>query len=138
MSSEVHHRDLVIAADHLDASADANRFGSRLDRTEDREPLTVRGGLSAVDRGQSMNLIEIAACTMSAAHRRDHRHAISAGSCHPHAIEVIHLGTRGVAVCHDCGADSGFVPTRHAMRVAAEHQQETRSASVMLRQVAPA
>jgi hypothetical protein len=85
-----------------------------------------------------MNPIEIATCTMSAAHRRDHRHAISADSCHPHAIEVIHLGTRAVAVCHDCGADSGFVPARDAVRLAAEHQQETRSVSVILRQVAAA
>ena len=66
----------------------------------------------------------IAACTVDAAHRRDHHHEGS-DTCHPHLIEVVHLGRRAVAVCHDCGQDSGFVAERDADQLAAEHRHET-------------
>ena len=49
-----------------------------------------------------------AACTIDAAHRRDHHHGDN-GACRPHLIEVVHLGRRAVAVCHDCRRDSGFL-----------------------------
>ena len=66
----------------------------------------------------------VAACTAAAAHRRDHHHA-GAESCHPHAVEVIHLGHRAVAVCHDCESDSGFLPEREAEAVALAHRAQT-------------
>jgi hypothetical protein len=77
-------------------------------------------------------VVGVAACTAAAAHRRDHAHAPDADCCHPHAVEVIGLGERAVAVCHDCATDSGFVPWRVAERMAVEHQHETLSASVQL------
>jgi hypothetical protein len=66
----------------------------------------------------------VAVCTVDAAHRRDHHHA-GEEACHPHLIEVIHLGRRAVAVCHDCGRDSGFLPEREADRLASAHREET-------------
>ena len=45
--------------------------------------------------------------------------------CRPHLIEVVHLGRRAVAVCHDCRRDSGFLPEREADRLAYAHRQET-------------
>jgi hypothetical protein len=66
----------------------------------------------------------IAACTVDAVHRRDHVHE-GEETCHPHLIEVVHLGRRAVAVCHDCRRDSGFPPERDADRLAAAHRQET-------------
>ena len=51
----------------------------------------------------------VAACAAAAAHRRDHHHAAPV-SCHPHVVEVVHLGHRAVTVCHDCESDSGFLP----------------------------
>ena len=68
----------------------------------------------------------VAACTVDAVHRRDHHH-VGEESCHPHLIEVVHLGSRAVAVCHDCGRDSGFLPERDADRLAAAHRDETSS-----------
>ena len=68
-----------------------------------------------------MNPIEIATCTMSAAHRRDHRHGIGAGSCHPHAIEVIHLEFAPSLYATTAERIPGS-PARDAMRVATEHQ----------------
>jgi hypothetical protein len=50
---------------------------------------------------------EVAACTMAAAHRRDHEHTLGADARHPHAVEVVHLGRGAVCVCHDCRLDSG-------------------------------
>ena len=47
------------------------------------------------------------------------------GACRPHLIEVVHLGRRAVAVCHDCRRDSGFLPEREADRLAYAHRQET-------------
>jgi hypothetical protein len=66
----------------------------------------------------------VEACTAAAAHRRDHHHAASV-SCHPHAVEVVHLGHRAVAVCHDCEADSGFLPEREAQALADAHCAQT-------------
>jgi hypothetical protein len=66
----------------------------------------------------------VAACTVDAVHRRDHRHA-GEGACQPHLIEVVHLGPRAVAVCHDCCQDSGFLPERDADQLASEHRNET-------------
>ena len=63
----------------------------------------------------------VAACTAAAAHRRDHHHAASL-SCHPHAVEVVHLGHRAVTVCHDCLSDSGFLPEREAEAIADAHR----------------
>ena len=66
----------------------------------------------------------IATCTVDAVHRRDHHHD-GEETCHPHLIEVVHLGRRAVAVCHDCGRDSGFLPERDADRLASAHRDET-------------
>ncbi len=66
----------------------------------------------------------VATCTVDAVHRRDHHHE-GEESCHPHLIEVVHLGRRAVVVCHDCGRDSGFLPERDADRLASDHRQET-------------
>lgn len=66
----------------------------------------------------------VAACTVDAVHRRDHHHE-GEEACHPHLIEVVHLGRRAVAVCHDCCRDSGFLPERDAELLASDHRQET-------------
>ena len=66
----------------------------------------------------------VAASTVDAVHRRDHHHG-GEEACHPHLIEVVHLGRRAVAVCHDCRQDSGFLPERDADRLASAHRQET-------------
>ena len=66
----------------------------------------------------------VAACTVDAVHRRDHHHE-GEGACHPHRVEVVHLGRQAVAVCHDCRRDSGFLPERDADRLAAAHREET-------------
>jgi hypothetical protein len=75
----------------------------------------------------------VAACTMAAAHRRDHQHSLAADECHPHLVEVVHLGARAATVCHDCQLDSGFLPSRMATSLAAGHREQTRHASVRLR-----
>ena len=67
----------------------------------------------------------VAACTTDAAHRRDHRHSQPSDCCHPHVVEVVHLGTRAVMVCHDCCTDSGFVRRREAAMLAAGHRRAT-------------
>lgn len=66
----------------------------------------------------------VAACTAAAAHRRDHHHPADS-SCHPHVVEVVHLGHRAVVVCHDCEADSGFLSEREADAVATDHRART-------------
>ncbi|HEY8306271.1 MAG TPA: hypothetical protein VIG79_06290 [Lapillicoccus sp.] len=66
----------------------------------------------------------VAACTAAAAHRRDHHHAATV-TCHPHAVEVVHLGHRAVTVCHDCESDSGFLPEREAETMAHAHRVQT-------------
>ena len=67
----------------------------------------------------------VAACTVAAAHRRDHQHDHLVQECHPHTVEVIHLGHRAVAICHDCHADSGFLPDREAELLAGRHVEDT-------------
>ena len=69
---------------------------------------------------------------MAAAHRRDHDHSLTAGDCHPHVVEVVHLGGRAVTVCHDCQLDSGFLPRRQAEALAAGHRELTRDGNVRL------
>ena len=66
----------------------------------------------------------VATCTVDAVHRRDHHH-VGEEACHPHRVEVVHLGRCAVAVCHDCCADTGFLPQRDADRLAAAHRHET-------------
>ena len=78
-------------------------------------------------------VIEVAACTKAAAHRRDHDHGLGADECHPHVVEVVHLGGSAVCVCHDCRLDSGFLPRREAEGLAADHRHLTREVSVVLR-----
>ena len=78
------------------------------------------------------SVTEVAACTMAAAHRRDHKHSRGADDCHPHAVEVVHLGRRAFTVCHDCRLDSGFLPHREAESLAAGHRELTRDVSVKL------
>lgn len=75
----------------------------------------------------------VAESTTAAAHRRDHQHAAGENSCRPHVVEVVHLGSRAVAVCHDCQADSGFVPHRRAERLALEHRRQTHATGTVLR-----
>jgi len=75
---------------------------------------------------------EVAACTVTAAHGRDHNHAFGVQCCHPHAVQVVYLGHRALTVCHDCRADSGFLPYREAERLAEGHRDQTRGASVSL------
>jgi hypothetical protein len=68
---------------------------------------------------------QVAACTILAAHRRDHQHGVPTDQCHPHAVEVVHLGRRAVMVCHDCGTDSGFLAHREAEHLAERHRRHT-------------
>ena len=75
---------------------------------------------------------EVAACTAKATHGRDHDHALGGQCCHPHVVEVVYLGHRALTVCHDCRADSGFLPYREAERLAEGHRDQTRRASVSL------
>ena len=71
----------------------------------------------------------VASCTLAAAHRRDHDHGVDAHTeptgCHPHAVEVVHLGEQAAMICHDCRSDSGFVPHREAERLAFTHRHDT-------------
>jgi len=78
--------------------------------------------MSGYSAEESAALVE--ACTAEAVHRRDHHHPVAA-SCHPHVVEVVHLGQRAVVVCHDCESDSGFIPEREADAVAAAHRGRT-------------
>ncbi len=84
-----------------------------------------------VDLSKS-SLADVAACTMAATHRRDHAHGTDE-CCHPHVVEVVHLGSRAVCVCHDCRLDSGFLSRREAEGLAADHRHLTREVSVVLR-----
>lgn len=76
------------------------------------------------DSTPEQSIDPVAACTVDAVHRRDHHHDADT-VCHPHLIEVVHLGLRAVAVCHDCCRDSGFLPERDADRLASVHREET-------------
>ncbi len=83
-------------------------------------------GEEEMDRQRSTEgIATVATCTAAAAHRRDHDHPTNQDSCHPHAVEVIYLGTRAVAVCHDCRSDTGFLPHRQAERIALAHHEAT-------------
>lgn len=73
---------------------------------------------------------EVAACTAAAAHRRDHHHEGKSQCCQPHCVQVVNLGQRAVAVCHDCQMDSGFLPHRDAERLAEQHREDTLTACV--------
>lgn len=75
----------------------------------------------------------VAASTVAAVHRRDHHHDGQAPTCHPHKVEVVHLGHQAVTVCHDCQSDSGFVPDREAEQVAHEHEELTLNQDAPLR-----
>jgi hypothetical protein len=85
-----------------------------------------------MEQQQAIRVTEVAACTMAAAHRRDHEHGLGADDCHPHVVEVVHLGRRAVTVCHDCRLDTGFLPRREAEALAAGHRELTRDFSVKL------
>jgi hypothetical protein len=80
------------------------------------------------DSTQQQPADPVAACTIQAVHRRDHHHE-GEDTCHPHLVEVVHLGRQAIAVCHDCIEDSGFLPERDADRVASAHRQETAAAT---------
>jgi hypothetical protein len=69
---------------------------------------------------------EVAANAATAAHCRDHDHLPGATCCHPHAVQVVYLGHRALTVCHDCRADTGFLPSREAERLADGHRDQTR------------
>ncbi len=86
-----------------------------------------------MEQQRTEQVTEVAASTMAAAHRRDHDHGLGTDSCHPHVVEVVHLGHRAVCVCHDCRLDSGFLPRREAETMAAGHRDLTRDVSVTLR-----
>lgn len=60
---------------------------------------------------------------LAAVHRRDHAHGDE--SCRPHQVEVIHLGSASVAVCHDCGYESDFLSMRECERNAGDHRMAT-------------
>ena len=53
----------------------------------------------------------VASCTLAAAHRRDHDHGVEVVACHPHVVEVVHLGEHAAMICHDCRTDSGSCRT---------------------------
>ena len=86
-----------------------------------------------MEQNQIARVTEVAACTKAAAHRRDHKHSLAADDCHPHVVEVVHLGRSAITVCHDCRLDSGFLPRREAEALAADHRDLTRDVSVKLR-----
>jgi hypothetical protein len=88
-----------------------------------------------MEQQPTTRVTEVAASTMAAAHRRDHdhEHSLGADHCHPHVVEVVHLGRRAVTVCHDCRLDSGFLPHREAESLATGHREQTRDVSVTLR-----
>lgn len=79
---------------------------------------------------------DVAACTVSAAHGRDHDHGLGVECCHPHAVLVVYLGQSALTVCRDCRTDSGFLPYREAERLAEGHRHQTRETSVALMQTA--
>ena len=78
------------------------------------------------NQSEEQRVAQVAASTVAAVHRRDHHHEQIQACCHPHAVEVVHLGARAVTVCHDCEADSGFLPERDAEELARRHRDQTR------------
>jgi hypothetical protein len=93
----------------------------------DEETTTFGRAGPMFDSTQEQSKDPVAICTVDAVHRRDHQHG-DEGACHPHLVEVVHLGRRAVAVCHDCRQDSGFLPELDADRLASAHRQETAEA----------
>ena len=91
----------------------------------------IRG--TTVEQQPMGRVTEVAACTKAAAHRRDHDHGLGADECHPHVVEVVHLGGSALCVCHDCRLDSGFLPGREAEALATGHRELTRDLNVRLR-----
>ena len=76
--------------------------------------------------GMSPNSPEpIVRAMLAAVHRRDHTHADR--RCAPHSVEVVHLGSASIAVCHDCVFESGFATVRECERAASEHRCTTAS-----------
>jgi hypothetical protein len=71
----------------------------------------------------TMTTEPIVRAMLAAVHRRDHAH--SSSCCHPHSVEVVHLGSASIAVCHDCGYESGFQIIRDCERAAADHRIRT-------------
>jgi hypothetical protein len=61
--------------------------------------------------------------TLTAVHRRDHRHP--AEGCHPHQIEVVPLGRHAMAVCHDCCYEFGFDDSTSCEKAAYQHRSLT-------------
>jgi hypothetical protein len=92
--------------------------------------------MTMTQRSYQTDVTAVATSTATAAHRRDHKHASSADDCHPHTVEVVGLGTRAVAVCHDCMDDSGFLPRRDAGWLATAHRLQTDLISVPLARTA--
>lgn len=86
-----------------------------------------------MEPGEISTFTEVAACTMAAVHRRDHEHGRGTATCHPHVVEVVHLGRAAVCVCHDCRLDTGFLPRREAEALAASHRELTGDVDVALR-----
>lgn len=77
------------------------------------------------DQPHPQQVDQVAANTVAAVHRRDHHHDLMQASCHPHVVEVVHLGHQAVTVCHDCEADSGFLDERTADTLATQHREQT-------------
>jgi hypothetical protein len=61
--------------------------------------------------------------TLTAVHRRDHEHR--SDCCHPHDVEVVHLGHLAMTVCHDCTYEFGFDDTHTCEREADVHRSVT-------------
>ena len=82
-----------------------------------------RGEL-ADSRGVTPNCPDpIIRATLTAVHRRDHEHGT--GACHPHEVEVVHLGHVAMTVCHDCTYEFGFEDTHTCEREADVHRCAT-------------
>jgi hypothetical protein len=67
--------------------------------------------------------VPIVTATLAAVHRRDHRH--DGDCCHPHDVEIVHLGRSAMAVCHDCGFSYGFEVEAECRHAAEIHQSAT-------------
>jgi len=96
------------------------------------DPRTDEEGWIVEQVQERVEVAEVAACTTTAVHGRDHDHMASVQLCHPHVVEVIFLGRRALTVCHDCRVDSGFIPFREAERLAEGHRDQTREANLSL------
>ena len=112
---------------HRDAE---ERRLSDTDRQVDEARPESEGAAGTPGDAAEVAAAEVAACTAAAAHRRDHHHEGKSQCCQPHCVQVVHLGQRAVAVCHDCQMDSGFLPHRDAERLAEQHREDTLTACV--------